>query len=110
LIALSIGKNYQDEIWCDILPMDACHILLGRLGLFDRKVKHGGCQNIYTLLKDSWKITLAPLAPHQIMKPKHKEDPKGGEMLLSLLEPTLLSSHHEFKSLKEMILLTPPTR
>jgi len=35
-------------------------------------------------------------------------DPKGGETLLSLLEPTLLSSHHEFKSLKEMILLTPP--
>ena len=30
LIPLSIGKSYQDEIWCDIIPMDACHILLGR--------------------------------------------------------------------------------
>jgi len=69
-----------------------------------------GYQNTYTLLKDGRKITLAPLAPHQITKPKPKpkEDPKGGEMLLPLLEPTLLSSHQEFKSLKEMILLTPP--
>ena len=24
LIPLSIGKSYQDEIWCDIIPMDAC--------------------------------------------------------------------------------------
>jgi len=30
LIALSIGKSDKDELWCDILPMDACHILLGR--------------------------------------------------------------------------------
>jgi len=42
LISLSIGKNYKDEIWCDIVPMDACHILLGRPWLFDRRVMHGG--------------------------------------------------------------------
>jgi len=30
LISLSIGKNYRDELWCDVIPMDACHILLGR--------------------------------------------------------------------------------
>jgi len=29
LISLSLGKNYQDELWCDVIPMDACHILLG---------------------------------------------------------------------------------
>ena len=29
-------------------------------------------------------------------------------MLLSLLEPTLLSSHYEYKTFKEMILYTPP--
>jgi len=52
LIALSIGKSYKDELWCDILPMDACHILLGRPWLFDRKVMHDGYQNTYTLLKD----------------------------------------------------------
>ena len=108
LVALSIGKSYRDDVWCDILPMDSCHILLGRPWLYDRKVMHDGYQNTYTLLKDNRKITLAPLAPHQITKPKAKEDPKGGEMLLSLLEPTLLSSHYEYKTFKEMILYTPP--
>jgi len=107
---LSIGKSYKDELWCDILPMDACHILLGRPWLFDRKVMHDGYQNTYTLHKDGRKITLTPLAPHQITKPKAKEDPKGGEMILSLLEPTLLSSHHEYKPFNEMILFTPSTK
>jgi len=30
LISFSIGKSYHDEFWCDIIPMDACHLLLGR--------------------------------------------------------------------------------
>jgi len=30
LIGFSISKNYKDEIGCDIVPMDACHVLLGR--------------------------------------------------------------------------------
>ena len=28
LVSLSIGKHYSDKVWCDIIPMDACHILL----------------------------------------------------------------------------------
>jgi len=38
LISFSIGKNYQDELWCDVIPMDACHMLLGRPWLYDRRV------------------------------------------------------------------------
>ena len=30
LLTLSIEENYKDEIWCDIVPMDACYVLLGR--------------------------------------------------------------------------------
>ena len=40
LLSLSIGKTYKDDIWCDIVPMDACHVLLGRPWLFDREVMH----------------------------------------------------------------------
>ena len=29
-VSLSIGKHYKDEIVCDMVDMDACHILLGR--------------------------------------------------------------------------------
>jgi len=32
LLSLSIGKTYNDEIWCDIVPMDAYHVLLGPPG------------------------------------------------------------------------------
>ena len=63
LLSFSIGKNYKDGIWCDIVPMDACHVLLGHPWLFDRSVMHDGHLNTYTFTKDHKKITLAPLKP-----------------------------------------------
>ena len=30
LVSFSIRKNYQDELWCDVIPVDAYHMLLGR--------------------------------------------------------------------------------
>jgi len=30
LVSVSIGKSYYDELWCDIIPMDNYHVLLGR--------------------------------------------------------------------------------
>lgn len=48
LINFNVGI-YMDELWCDVLPMDACHILLGRPWQFDRNVKHDGKSNIYTV-------------------------------------------------------------
>lgn len=38
-VPLTIGR-YQDEITCDVLPMDSSHILLGRPWQFDRRVLH----------------------------------------------------------------------
>jgi len=51
LISFSIGKNDQDELWCDVIPMDACHILLGHPWMFDRKVMHTGFLNTYSFSK-----------------------------------------------------------
>ncbi|GJV49855.1 RNA-directed DNA polymerase [Tanacetum coccineum] len=56
----SIGKNYKDEVWCEVIPMDAAHILLGRPWKFDRKTKHDGFQNTYSFKKDGVNITLVP--------------------------------------------------
>ena len=36
-VEFSIGA-YKDKVLCDVLPMDACHLLLGRPWKFDRKV------------------------------------------------------------------------
>nr|GEY06678.1 hypothetical protein [Tanacetum cinerariifolium] len=63
LVHFSIGNKYTDELWCEVIPMDACHILLGRPWLYDRRVKHDGYRNTYTFRKDGVSITLAPLNP-----------------------------------------------
>lgn len=45
-------EGYTDQSLCDILLMDACHILLGRPWQFDRKVHHDGENNAYSFQKD----------------------------------------------------------
>ena len=60
LVYFTIGKHYQDEVWCDV-PMDVCHLLLGRPWQYDRKVIYDGFKNTYTFRKDGHKIVLAPL-------------------------------------------------
>ncbi|XP_074304891.1 uncharacterized protein LOC141639743 [Silene latifolia] len=52
LISFSIGQAYTDEVMCDIIPMDACHILLGRPWEFDRSIVHHGRNNTYSFTKD----------------------------------------------------------
>ena len=77
LVYFSIGR-YKDEVLCDIVPMHAGHILLGRPWQFDRKVNHDGFKNKYSFVKDNKTITLVPLAPRQVyedqMKLKREND------------------------------------
>jgi hypothetical protein len=61
LIKFSIGKTYINEVWCDVILMDACHLLLGRPWQYERKVIHDGGKNTYTFWKDGSKIILLPL-------------------------------------------------
>ena len=44
LVTFSIGK-YEDEVLCDVVPMQDGHLLLGRPWQFDRKVQHDGFTN-----------------------------------------------------------------
>ena len=61
LIKFSIGKTYKDEGLCDVILMDACHLLLGRPWQFDRKVIHEGGKNTYTFWKDGTQVILFPI-------------------------------------------------
>ena len=54
------GKNYRDELWRDIIPMDTYQILLVMPWLFHRKVMHDGHLNIYAFSKYGKRITLVP--------------------------------------------------
>eukprot|EP00253_Pinus_taeda_P014423 PITA_14423 len=59
-VEFHIGR-YKDKVICDIMPMDVCHILLGRPWQYDRKVVHNGKMNCYKLVKDGIKHTLVPI-------------------------------------------------
>ena len=65
LVAFSIGK-YEDEVLCDVVPMQAGHLLLGRPWQFDRKVQHDGFTNKYSFVHDQRTVTLVPLTPSQV--------------------------------------------
>ena len=57
---LQIG-SYKDNVTCDIMPMDVCHVLLGRPRQFDRKVIHGSNRNCYKFEMGGIHHTLSPL-------------------------------------------------
>ena len=63
MVAFSIGDSYHDQIYCDIVPMDACHLLLGRPWEFDRRVLHDGFLNTYTFKFQDRTFTLKPSPP-----------------------------------------------
>ena len=75
-VGLTMG-SYSDEVLCDVIPMDACHILLGRPWQFDREVVHHGRRNEYELRDKGKKIVLKPMAPHAVrsMSTKKGEQP-----------------------------------
>lgn len=50
LISFKIGK-FDDQVLCDVCPMDACHILLERPWQYDRYVKFDGRTNTCVVRK-----------------------------------------------------------
>ncbi|XP_074277545.1 uncharacterized protein LOC141601174 [Silene latifolia] len=56
---------YKDEVLCDVVPMDACHLLLGRPWEYDRNTTHQGKDNVYIFKHQGKKVTLTPLPPNQ---------------------------------------------
>jgi hypothetical protein len=60
LVKIKIG-GYKDEILCDVIPMDVCHILLGRPWKFDINVIHDRRRNTYTLEKNGRMHMLLPM-------------------------------------------------
>jgi len=75
LISFSIGP-YCDEVLFDILPMDACHLLLGMPWLFDNHVIYGRHANTYTFKHNGKGLTLDPLPPpdpHKVKLGKESE-------------------------------------
>ncbi|GJY75253.1 putative nucleotidyltransferase, ribonuclease H, partial [Tanacetum coccineum] len=46
----SVGNTYKDNVWCDVVPMDACHLLLVKITLMPNKPKEVVSKPTGTLL------------------------------------------------------------
>ena len=57
-------STYVDYVDCDMVPMQACSLLLGRPWQF---VRHGR-KKLYTLVHKDKNITLLPMTPDSILK------------------------------------------
>jgi len=61
-------STYADFVDCDVVPMQACSLLLGRPWQFDKNSVHHGRNNQYTLVHKDKHITLLPMTPDSILK------------------------------------------
>ncbi|GJV96777.1 putative nucleotidyltransferase, ribonuclease H [Tanacetum coccineum] len=83
-VLFSVGNTYKDNVWCDVVPMDACHLLLGRPWEYDRDITHNGRTNTYSFLFGGVKITLMPNKPKEVIS-----KPTGTLLTLSQFEDEL---------------------
>ena len=62
--------EFKDIFLCDVVEMDACHLLLGRPWQYDMDATYSCRMNTYTIIRDVKTYTLKPF-PDQ----KHEKDP-----------------------------------
>ncbi|XP_035540116.1 uncharacterized protein LOC108983558 [Juglans regia] len=84
--------EYKDHIWCDVIPMDVGHIILGRPWLFDLDVTIHGRSNSCSFVFNGKKIHLNPLPPKPVGLQQTKKivERKG----LNIISPTECEHTH----------------
>jgi hypothetical protein len=65
LVEFKIG-GYNDKILCGVIPMDVCHLLLGRPWQYDRNVIHDERMNTYTLENNGRTHMLLPIKDKEV--------------------------------------------
>jgi hypothetical protein len=66
-VNFSIG-SYHDSIDCDVVPMQACSMLLRRPWQYDIDSLHHGRTNQYSFVHIGKKLVLHPMSPEAILK------------------------------------------
>ncbi|XP_016578965.1 uncharacterized protein LOC107876589 [Capsicum annuum] len=65
VIKFKVG-NYKDKVCCDVIPMQACYLLLGIPWQYDKANKHDWRLKKYSLEHGGKNFTLHPLSPSQV--------------------------------------------
>nr|KYP31227.1 hypothetical protein KK1_048647 [Cajanus cajan] len=82
-VKFSIG-DYKNKVLCDVIPMEACHIFLGRPSQFDKHTIHDALTNKITFTHKNMEIVFNPLTPPLVfedqkqMKIKRNKERKEG--------------------------------
>jgi hypothetical protein len=61
------SSNYTDTMECDVVPMNVCHLLLGRTWQYDRDVHHNGKANTHQQQWTGKDNILHPMTPQAIV-------------------------------------------
>jgi len=64
--------QYTDKVLCDVVPMEASHILLGRPWQYDTRAIHDGFTNKISFIHNDKKIILKPLSPKEVCEDHRK--------------------------------------
>jgi hypothetical protein len=60
--------SYHNVVECDVVPIQACNILLSRPWQFDKDSMHLGRSNQYSFMHHDKKFVLHPMSPEAIVK------------------------------------------
>ena len=56
-VTFSKGKCYVDELVCDVVEMDTCHLILGRPWQYDVVATHRCKDNVYMFFDNPTKVS-----------------------------------------------------
>ena len=100
-VPFSMGA-YSDYVDCDVIPMEACSLLLGRPWQYDTDSLHHGRSNHYSFMFKGQKIIIHPMTPEQIVKDDLARAAKHAKQL----EPSPSTSNSEIKLNAPVLLAT----
>lgn len=67
-VTFTVGDDYKDTIWCDVLPMDSGDILLGHPWMYGKNDTHRMRDNMYTFMHGEEEVTLFPKKSKSLKK------------------------------------------
>jgi transposase InsO family protein len=110
-VPFSLGA-YSDYADCDVVPMEACSLLLGRPWQYDTDCLHHGRSNHYSFMFKGQKIIIHPMTPDQIFQDDLARATKAAKQLapppaanvnseIKLNAPVLLATRADFDDLRD---------
>jgi hypothetical protein len=105
-VHFSMG-SYHDYADCDVVPMEACSLLLDRPRQYDTDSLHHGRTNHYSLMFKGKKIILHPMSPEQIIKAdiarakQQQQQQPHIQNEIKLKAPVLLATKSDFDDVRD---------